>query len=353
MIIINGDFLEGGGQIVRTSVALAALLNKEIKIINVRGKRSPPGLKAQHIAGVKAVAAISKAYVEGLKEGSKELIFKPSSRESGEFHFDVGTAGSISLVLQALMPTAAFSSGKMKITVTGGTDVKWSPTIDYIRFVTLPILKLMGYNAHLTVEKRGHYPKGGGKIIMIIEPVKQLKSLTLIDRGEIKEVYGLSHCVKLPKHVAERQAKSAEEKLKNEGFKNIKIDLEWYQPEKDFHLGPGSGITLCAKSNSGAILGADSIGEKGKPAEQVGKEAAETLIEEINSKAALDKHMGDIIIPYLAVANGFSEVTVSKITLHTLTNLKITELIAGVKFNLQGDLGTPGKISVKGIGLTI
>jgi RNA 3'-terminal phosphate cyclase (ATP) len=353
MIIIKGDLLEGGGQIVRTSVALAALLNKEIKIINVRGKRSPPGLKAQHIAGVKAVAAISKAYVEGLKEGSKELVFKPSSRESGEFHFDVGTAGSISLVLQALMPAAAFSSSKMKITIVGGTDVKWSPAIDYIKFVTLPILRLMGYNAYLAVEKRGHYPKGGGKVIAVIEPAKQLKSLTLTDRGEIKEVYGLSHCVKLPKHVAERQAKSAEEKLKKEGFKNIKIDLEWYQPEKDFHLGPGSGITLCAKTNSGAVLGADSIGEKGKPAEQVGREAAETLIEEVNSKAALDKHMGDIIIPYLAVANGFSEVTVSKITLHALTNLKVTELIAGVKFNLQGDLGTPGKISVKGIGLTI
>ncbi|MEM3151040.1 MAG: RNA 3'-terminal phosphate cyclase, partial [Candidatus Bathyarchaeia archaeon] len=118
-------------------------------------------------------------------------------------------------------------------------------------------------------------------------------------------------------------------------------------------LGPGSGITLCAKTSSGTVLGSDSIGEKGKPAEQVGKEVAENLIKEINSKAALDKHMGDIIIPYLAVANGFSEVTISKITLHTLTNVKITELIAGVKFNIQGDLGSSGKISVKGIGLTI
>lgn len=328
------------------------MLNKEVKIINVRGKRSPPGLKAQHIAGVKAVAAISKAYIEGLKEGSKELIFKPASRESGEFNFNVGTAGSISLVLQALMPAAAFSPNETKITITGGTDVKWSPTIDYIRFVTLPILKLMGYNAHLTVERRGHYPKGGGKVTIIIKPVKQLKSLVLTERGEIKEVYGLSHCVKLPKHVAERQAKSAEEKLKSEGFKNVKIDLEWYQPDKDFHLGPGSGITLCARTNSGAVLGADSIGEKGKLAEQVGREAAETLIEEINSQAALDKHMGDIIIPYLAVANGFSKVTVSKITLHTLTNLKVTELIAGVKFNIQGELGYPGEISVNGLGLT-
>ncbi|MEM3151503.1 MAG: RNA 3'-terminal phosphate cyclase, partial [Candidatus Bathyarchaeia archaeon] len=229
MIIIEGDLLEGGGQIVRTSIALAALLNKEIKIVNIRGKRSPPGLKAQHIAGIKAVATISKAYVEGLKEGSRELIFKPSTRESGEFHFDVGTAGSISLVLQALMPAAAFSLGEMKISITGGTDVKWAPTIDYIRFVVLPILKLMDYNAYLTVERRGHYPKGGGKITIIIKPVKQLNSLTLTDRGEIKEIYGLSHCTKLPKHIAERQAKSAEERLRKEGFENIKIDLEWYQ----------------------------------------------------------------------------------------------------------------------------
>ncbi|MEM2842575.1 MAG: RNA 3'-terminal phosphate cyclase [Candidatus Bathyarchaeia archaeon] len=348
--MVEGDLLEGGGQIVRTSVALAALFNKEVKIINIRGKRSPPGLKAQHIAGIKAVAAISKAYIEGLKEGSKELIFKPASRASGEFNFNVGTAGSISLVLQALMPAAAFSPNEMKITITGGTDVKWSPTIDYIRFVTLPILKLMGYNAYLTVERRGHYPKGGGKVILVIKPVKQLESLMLTERGEIKEIYGLSHCVKLPKHVAERQAKSAEEKLKE--FKNVKIDLEWYSHDKDFHLGPGSGITLCARTTSGAVLGADSIGERGKLAEQVGKEAAETLIEEINSQAALDKHMGDIVIPYLAVANGFSKVTISKITLHTLTNLKVTELIAGVKFNIQGELGYPGEISVNGVGLT-
>lgn len=351
MIVIRGDMLEGGGQIVRTSIALAALLGKEIKIINIRGGRSPPGLKAQHVAGIKAVAAISNAEVEGLEVGSRELVFKPSSRESGEFKFDVGTAGSISLVLQALMPAAAFSPRGMRLRITGGTDVKWSPTIDYVRFVVLPVLKLMGYEASLKVERRGHYPRGGGAVSVTISSAGRLKNLVLRERGELEAISGLSHCARLPKHVAERQAKSALEELRKAGLE-ASIELEWYEPSKDPHLGPGSGITLYAKAGSGTVLGADAIGERGKRAESVGEEAARKLIEEVNSGAALDRHMADIIIPYLAIADGFSEVTVSEITLHALTNVKVTELIAGVKFKVEGGLGQPGKVSVEGLGLT-
>lgn len=351
MIVIKGDILEGGGQIVRTSIALAALLGKEVKITNIRGRRSPPGLKAQHAAGIKAVAAISKAEVEGLKVGSRELVFKPSSRESGEFKFDVGTAGSIPLVLQALMPAAAFSPRGARLTITGGTDVKWSPTIDYVRFVILPVLELMGYEASLRVERRGHYPRGGGVVSVSISPVKRLKSLVLGGRGELGPILGLSHCVKLPKHVAERQADAALKELRKAGLE-ANIRLEWREPGKDPHLGPGSGITLYAKTGSRTVLGADAVGERGKRAERVGEEAARKLIAEVNSGAALDKHMADIIIPYLAIADGFSEATVSEITLHVLTNVKVTELIAGVRFKVEGGLGQRGKVSVEGLGLT-
>jgi RNA 3'-terminal phosphate cyclase (ATP) len=344
--------LEGGGQIIRTSITLAALLEEAVEIVNIRGKRSPPGLKAQHMTAVQAVARISGAEVEGLTIGSRELTFSPSTRRGGSYTFDVGTAGSISLVLQAVMPVAAYVSDPLKIKITGGTDVRWSPPIDYIQLITLPILAKTGYQANLTVEVRGHYPRGGGSAILIMTPLKQLHSITLEERGIITKVSGNSHCVKLPKHVAERQAKTASHTLKEAGIRDVEIDVEWHPPHKDFSIGPGSGITLSAATSTDTILGGDAIGEKGKPAEEVGREAASHLLEALNKDSALDRHMGDMFIPYMAVADGKSTVTVSQLTLHTLTNIKVTEMIAGVSFQVEGKVGNPGKISVEGLGVS-
>jgi len=348
---IPGDMLEGGGQIVRTSIALAALLGKNIHVRNVRAKRTPPGLKAQHLTGVKAVAALSKAHCTGLEIGSKEFTFEPHTKLSGRFRFDVGTAGSISLVLQALMPAAAFAPGRLTMEITGGTDVRWSPTIDYLRFVKLPMLAKMGYEAQLKVLKRGHYPKGGGHVVVEIDPPKRLNRIRLTSQDGIQRVHGLSHCVKLPRHVADRQARAANDILRRSGFSEVRIDIESYDIERDYHLGPGSGVVLYAETGSGSIIGADAIGDKGKPAEKVGSEAAERLLVEIKAGAPVDRHLVDMLIPYTAVAKGSSEILTSEITLHTLTNIRVTELIAGVQFRVKGELGNPGSIEVEGIGL--
>jgi RNA 3'-terminal phosphate cyclase (ATP) len=163
VIEIDGSFGEGGGQVLRTAVALSALLGREVHIKNIRAKRPNPGLRAQHMTAVKAVAALCDAETIGLEIESTELSFMPRKIVSGSFKFDVGTAGSISLVLQALMPAGAFSSGGTEFEITGGTDVRWSPTIDYVRFVILPMLSRLGYAAELKLIRRGHYPKGGGK----------------------------------------------------------------------------------------------------------------------------------------------------------------------------------------------
>jgi RNA 3'-terminal phosphate cyclase (ATP) len=352
-IEIPGDMLEGGGQIVRTSVALSALLEKSIHVVNVRAKRTPPGLKAQHLTGVKAVADLSKAECSGLDIGSTEFTFEPKARLTGQFRFDVGTAGSIPLVLQALMPASAFAPDKLEIEVTGGTDVRWSPTIDYMRFVKLPMLAKMGYQAQLKVLRRGHYPKGGGRVVMAINPTRRLEKIQLTDQDGIRRIRGLSHCVKLPKHVAERQLNVAESALRKAGYADARIDLEWYEAANNHHLGPGSGIALYAETGSGAIIGADAIGERGKPAENVGLEAVEKLIAEVKSGTPVDRHLADMLIPYMAVAKGTSKILTSEITLHTLTNIRITELVAEVKFKVTGELGKPGSIEVEGIGLTL
>jgi len=351
MIEIDGSFGEGGGQVLRTAVALSALLGKKVHIKNIRAKRPNPGLRAQHMTAVKAVAALCDAETSGSLIGSTELFFAPRKTVSGSFKFDVGTAGSISLVLQALMPAAAFSSAVTEFEITGGTDVRWSPTIDYVRFVILPILSRLGYTGELKLIRRGHYPKGGGRVSMKVEPCKGLGLLVLNERSEIKQIRGISHCVKLPSHVAQRQASAAQEVLKKLDKVDVLVKLETYPPESDPHLAPGSGILLYTGEESGTILGADSIGERGKPAEEVGGDAARQLLDEIRSGAPVDRHMSDILIPYLAVADGRSEFRTSQITMHTITNAKMAELVSGAEISVRGELGSPGAVGVKGVGL--
>jgi RNA 3'-terminal phosphate cyclase (ATP) len=303
------------------------------------------------VTAVKALAKMCNAETEGISQGSREIVFKPRGHAAGRFSMDVGTAGSIPLILQALMPCAVFAPSRVELELTGGTDVRWSPTIDYIRFVVLSVLKLMNYDASLQVVRRGHYPKGGGQVRMAIEPVSSLKPLCLLDRGQTSGVEGISHCVKLPSHVAQRQATAAKEKLGTAGYRDVNIAIETYPPTEDPHIAPGSGITLVMKFSNGSVIGGDSIGERGKPAERVGEEAASRLLAEIASNAPVDRHLGDILIPYLAVAEGRSEILISEITMHTLTNIRVAEMIAGVKFEVRGELQKPGRVSVQGIGL--
>lgn len=343
--------LEGGGQIVRTSLALAALTGKEVRVSKIRDKRPNPGLQAQHVTAIKALASICNAETLGLFQGSRDLTFKPRSHVGGSFIFDVGTAGSIPLILQALMPSAAFAPDRVDFDLTGGTDVRWSPSIDYVRLVVLPVLQLMGYKATLNVLRRGHYPKGGGRVSMSVEPSRALRSIRLLEAGRWFGVEGISHCVRLPSHVAQRQAAAAKQRLSSRGIGEVNIAVETYPADQDPHVAPGSGITLLMKSGSGGIVGGDCVGERGKAAEVVGEEAANNLLSELESKAPVDRHLGDMLIPYMAVGEGRSEIFVSEITMHTLTNIRVAEMVAGVKFEVEGVLGKAGRVGVVGVGL--
>jgi len=348
---VPGDLLEGGGQIVRTAIALSALTGKPVKLNKIRDKRPNPGLQAQHVVAVKAVAAICNAETTGLIQGSQELTFTPHGYAAGQLSFDVGTAGSIPMILQALMPGAAYAPNKVTVNLTGGTDVRWSPTIDYVRLIQLPLLQQMGYRATIQLQRRGHYPKGGGQVSISVDPPRILKAVSLLERGELLGIEGISHSVRLPSHVAQRQANAAKEKLNVDGFTNVNVATETYPPNQDPHIAPGSGITLLAKFSNGTIVGSDSLGERGKPAEAVGADAATKLIAELASKAPVDRHMGDILIPYMTVAEGRSTIQVSEITMHTLTNIKVAEMVAGVKFDVEGELHRPGRMAVNGIAL--
>ncbi len=349
MIDVDGSLGEGGGQILRTAVVLASVLGKDVRVSKIRAGRSQPGMRAQHLAGVKAAAQLCQASLEGAVVGSSQLEYRPGRAKGGVFRFDVGTAGSVTLVLQILMPVLAFGPEPSETQVTGGTDVRWSPPTDYLRLVTLPCLRRMGYDADLTLVRRGHYPRGGGEVHFSSTPVTCLRGLVGTDGAKMARIEGVSHATGLPRHVAERQAVAAEKILAERRLPIPNITLDHSQ--SSLSLGPGSGVVLCGTLRDEAVLGADGLGERGKPAEEVGAEAGRRLIEEAESGAFLDRHMGDMIVPYMALADGVSEVSVSQITQHTLTNVRVAELLAGVQFHVQGELGKTGVLRVKGLGL--
>lgn len=353
MIEIDGSYGEGGGQILRTSISLSALTLKPVRITGIRAGRKNPGLRRQHLAGIELASWLVGAKVKGLEVGSTDVEFHPKERKSGAFSYDVGTAGSISLVLQAVLPPAILSSEPITFNIKGGTDVSWSPPLDYLREIFTPMLQKMGTKVEIIQERRGHYPKGGGKASVSINPVDRINAVDFIEFGDVVGVSGISHCVRLPGHIADRQAISAEEVLYSNDIKVNKIRRESYPKGNDSHLGPGSGIVLWAESNTGLRLGATSLGARGKRAEVVGEEAAENLITELTTGKAIDSHLCDMLVPYLALADGESKIGITEVTSHLVTNIWVAEKILGVKMNLEGAIGKTGMLSVSGIGLSL
>jgi RNA 3'-phosphate cyclase len=351
MIDIDGSYGEGGGQILRTSISLAALTLKPIRVRDIRASRPQPGLKSQHLGAIELAARLVDATVKGLQVGSTEVTFQPKHRQAGEFDYDVGTAGSISLLLQAVLPPAVLAEAPITFRLRGGTDVNWSPPIDYLREVFVPVIARLGPMVEIQQIRRGHYPKGGGQVICRVSPVKSLTSIRAIEFGELEQVFGISHCVRLPQHIAERQAESARDVLNESLGKQTSIRVESYPKENDPHLSPGSGVVLWAKSTNGAVIGSDQLGEKGKRAEMIGNEVAAHLLKELSAGRALDSHMCDMLVPYLAIADGVSEVGVTEITSHLATNIWTIEQILGTKIELEGSIGKPGLLRVYGESL--
>ncbi|MGB9778297.1 MAG: RNA 3'-terminal phosphate cyclase [Candidatus Bathyarchaeales archaeon] len=345
MIEIDGSQKSGSGTILRLSVALAAILGENLHIYNIRQRRPQPGLRPQHLEAVLTAAKLCDAEVKGAELSSRELWFKPKTVKGGRVEAEIGTAGSIPMLLMTILPICAFAENTVHLHVSkGGTDVSNSPTINYIRCVLLPTLKHMGVNATLTVHRYGYYPKGMGEVTITVEPCKHLKPLVLKNFGEIKAIKGVSVCTFLAdRKVAERQAKAANEYLKEKGYSaDIKIINDESNP-----LQKGSSLVLWTETDTRAILGADAIGELGKPSETVGKEAAEKLYMEISAKPTVDVHLADMLVPYVALAEGNSIYFTRAISDHLETNIWLAEKILNIKFciNRVGGLYKIEKVS--------
>ncbi len=350
-VVVDGSMGEGGGQILRTAIAISAIAGRKLKIINIRAKRDPPGLRPQHLTAVRAIARISGGKLRGDSVGSTELEFTPGNIRGGSYVFDVGTAGSISLVLQALLPVMAFADSSVKVVIRGGTDVLRAPTIDYVREVLVRLLDFLGFKVKVSVKRRGHYPKGGGIVEAVVEePPLGFKGFDFIERGSLLKARIRSHAVRLPAHVAVRQAKSASMYVLRAIGVEPEVEIETYKQGLDPHIGPGSGILAWLEFER-TVMGGDSVGAKGKPAEIVGKEAARSLVEDYMTGAALDRYASDMIPLYLALSKGVHTMTGARLTSHAETLIRLLDLILeGFRYEiLEGKPNEPFKIRIEGV----
>ncbi len=350
MVEIDGSTLEGGGQILRTAIALSAIFKKPCRLFNIRHGRKKPGLSYQHLLGIQSLSQFCQGSLEGDTLGSKEIKFYPGINYKDRISINIPTAGSITLTLQTLIPLAILTPLPIKISFNGGaTDTFFSPTIDYFRYVFLKLLEKMGVKVDIKISKRGYYPAGGARVEVrtyplqnlasnkgkgsLKEEVLKLKPLNLTKRGKLNEILvisGASESLK-QKRVAERQLAGVREILGKLKLP-IKEGFEYYQTDC-----PGSQICLVANFEN-TIIGTDNLGKLGKRAEDVGKEAALELLKEEKTKTCLDKYLADQILPFLALTSKKSQLTVSEVTKHCKTNIWVIEKFVNGKFKTKGNL---------------
>ncbi len=346
MIEIDGSVGEGGGQVLRICLALSALTEEPTKIKNIRINRANPGLRKQHLTSVHAIAQAACAKTSGLTLGSSEITFSPGRRRGGIFYFDVKTAGSTTLILQSLLPVLAFADERSTVTLIGGTNNPLAPQVDYILNVLNPVLAAMGLTYDLHVMRRGFYPRGGGHIKALIEPIDVLHAIDVVDVGTLKGVEGISVSSNLPRHVVQRQAQAAMEYCARAGYPDTRITCD-AEPEGR-GVSTGSGIVLWTETSTGGRLGGDALGARGKRAELVGREAATNLLVQLSKEVPFDMHLGDQLIIWMALAKQPSRIAVAELTLHALTAARVIEIFTGCPFNIKGELGDKGIIQCKG-----
>ena len=344
MIAIDGSHGEGGGQILRTALSLSCVFRKPFRMFNIRRGRPKPGLMPQHLAAVGAAQRISGAQVSGDGAGSMELAFSPGEARGGEIVLDIGTAGSTVLVLQTVVPALLFASGASEVVLSGGTHVPFSPSYHYAAHVFAPTLRRLGVDIGLSIDSYGFYPRGGGKIRARLLPAKAIAPLRAVEPGKLVAVRGESAVGNLPLAIAARQKASA--------LAKIAPALRDGGIHADVRVGsvpaPGQGtfIFLAAESE-GAVAGFSALGARGKRAETVGEEAASDFLDHAASGAALDPHLADQLVPYLALSGGESLFTTSRVTAHLMTNLWAVGLFRPFRYDVEGELGKPGRVRIR------
>ena len=338
MVQLDGSHGEGGGQLARLAVALAALTGKPLRLTRVRANRTRPGLAPQHLAAVRAVASLCDARCDGLELRSTAFGFEPRKRPAGaELRVDVGTAGSVTLVLQALVPILLAARAPSRVVVTGGTDVRQAPTWDYFCEILLKLLGRMGLQVRASAVRRGYYPRGGGEVLVVVDPATP-RPLVLDAAPGACRVAGAAHVANLPLSVAERMRDAAATALQT------KVDVHAVALGRDAATGTGGAITLWARCDAG-LLGASRVAERGVRAEALGQAVGAELAADLAAGATLDIHAADQVLVYMAMAQGGSSFTTRAVSSHARTAMWLLEQFLPVRFGVAPE-GALWRVSV-------
>ncbi len=343
MVEIDGSYGEGGGQVLRSALALSLLTGRDVHIRNIRAGRRRPGLMAQHLRSVQAAVAVGRAEHNGAELGSTSLVFRPQGLHPGQFRLDIGTAGSTSLVLQTILLPLCLAGEPSRCLITGGTHVPWSPCFHYLERHWLPYLRQAGLDVDLALHRTGFYPRGGGKVFAAVRPVEVIQPLALAERGALRRISCLSMVTNLDRTIAQRQLDRA--------VRRLRVRRAEIVAETDRLPGPGRGtlLFLIAEFEHGRCC-YYALGERGKSAERVADEAVDAFERFLATGGAIDEHLADQLILPLAVAAGESWLRTAKVTGHLLTNVWVVGQFLPVAIEIEGSEGQPGLVRIAGGG---
>jgi RNA 3'-terminal phosphate cyclase (ATP) len=340
MLELDGSFGEGGGQILRTSLALSLLTGKSFHLRNVRAGRPKPGLHPQHLMSVRSAAAVGGANLRGASIGSTDLVFEPGPVKPGKYRFDVGTAGATGLVLHTLYLPLALRGGDTpsELTLIGGTHVTTSPCFHFLDVTWRRYLEAFGLRLSLKMARPGFYPRGGGVVEVHIQPCARLRGVSLRDRGPVKAT-GFSAVAGLPEQIAKRQARRAAYRLRERG---LGVDFR----EETWEGGPGTVLAVVLDTAPAPTL-FFGLGARGKPAERVADEAVDQVIAYLAADDALvDLHSADQIVLPLALVEGPSDYRVAEVTPHLTTNIAVIRRFVDREIVCEGEEGGPGRVRI-------
>ncbi|MDR7414863.1 MAG: RNA 3'-terminal phosphate cyclase [Armatimonadota bacterium] len=343
MVEVDGAQRSGSGTIVRTAAALAVLLGQDLRVTNVRARREEPGLRPQHLRALEAVAELCAARLDGARVGSREFTLHAARRpEGGRYHWDIGSAGSTTLLALTVLPVAAFASEPSVFRIEGGLFQDFAPSAFHLQHVVLPTLRRMGLRAEVEILRPGYVPKGGGILEVRVEPVEgALRPLRLLEQGQVTRVWGIALSSHLQqRRVSERMAERCAAKLRRAGL--------WPEIEVIYDrtaLQPGAALAVFAETSTGCRLGADRAGVSGRPSEAIADEVARMLLLDLRSGATVDRHLADQLVVYAALAEGTTEFVVPEVTDHVTTNLWLAQEIAHAEVSLDHR-----RVRIRGIG---
>jgi RNA 3'-terminal phosphate cyclase (ATP) len=344
MMTIDGAQMSGSGTIVRYAVALGALLGRPVRILNARQRRREPGLRPQHVTSVRACAELCGATVEGAEVGSRAFDFFPGSHiAGGSFEWDIGTAGSATMLALSVLPVACFAAAPMKARIIGGLFQDFAPSPFHMHHVLAPVLRSMGADVSLEVRRPGYVPGGGGIIEMNVVPGgRGLDSVRLNAVGRMSDVHGTALSSHLgERHVSERMASTCEEQIRASG---MACAIDRVDDVSAVHA--GACLAIWANGSAGSWFGADRAGKFGRSSEQIGRFVATTFLEDVHSGATVDRHLADQLVMFCALARGTSSYVAPRASAHLESNLwLVAQFGARVAMDAR-------RVEIQGVGLT-